>query len=88
MALLDATVVNVITFVVYAGMGVQFFLLVVHLRWSRVPPLSGFTADAYASPVRFAAGFRTAMVSSAALLLVGAVLCVRTIRDDVLRTAP
>jgi EmrB/QacA subfamily drug resistance transporter len=58
------------------------------LAVAAVPPLSGLTGDAYASPARFAAGFRTAMMSSAALLLVGAVLCVRTIRDDVLSAMP
>jgi EmrB/QacA subfamily drug resistance transporter len=58
------------------------------LAVAAVPPLAGLTGDAYAVPARFASGFRTAMTVSAALLLAGAVLSFRIIRDDVLREAP
>jgi EmrB/QacA subfamily drug resistance transporter len=58
------------------------------LSVAAIPPLAGLTGDAYTSPARFAAGFHTAMVVAAVLLLIGAVLSLRTIRDDVLRTAP
>ena len=58
------------------------------LAVAAIPPLAGLTGDAYTNPSAFSAGFRTAMVVSAVLLLAGAVLTYLTVHDDVLRTAP
>ncbi|GAA2112837.1 MFS transporter [Actinomadura alba] len=58
------------------------------LSVAAIPPLAGLTGAAYDSPARFASGFRTAMMVAAALLVLGAVLSFRTVRDDVLREAP
>jgi MFS family permease len=53
-----------------------------------IPPLAGLTGDAQAHPAVFLHGFRDAILASAGLLVLGAVLSLLTIRDDVLRTAP
>lgn len=58
------------------------------LAVAAVPPLAGLTGAAYESPARFASGFRMAMTVSAALLLAGALLSFRIVRDDVLSEAP
>jgi EmrB/QacA subfamily drug resistance transporter len=53
-----------------------------------IPPLAGLTGDAEAHPAVFLHGFRVAILTSAAVLVLGSVLSLLTIRDDVLRTAP
>jgi EmrB/QacA subfamily drug resistance transporter len=58
------------------------------LAVAAVPPLVGLTGDAYQEPATFAAGFRTAMIFSAVLLVAGAALSFFTVRRDVLSTCP
>ena len=58
------------------------------LTVAAVPPLVGLTGDAYRNPTEFSDGFHSAMVISAALLLLGAVLSYLTVHRDVLSTAP
>jgi EmrB/QacA subfamily drug resistance transporter len=53
-----------------------------------IPPLAGLTGNAQSHPLVFLHGFRIAILVSAGLLAVGAVLSWLTIRDDVLRTVP
>ncbi len=53
-----------------------------------IPPLAGLTGDAQAHPSVFLHGFRMAILVSAGLLVVGAVLSLLTIRNDVLRAVP
>jgi EmrB/QacA subfamily drug resistance transporter len=53
-----------------------------------IPPLAGLTGDAQAHPVFFLHGFRIAILVSAGFLVIGAVLSLLTIRDDVLSEAP
>jgi hypothetical protein len=53
-----------------------------------IPPLAGLTDDAQAHPAVFLHGFREAILASAGLLVLGAVLSLLTIRNDVLRTTP
>jgi EmrB/QacA subfamily drug resistance transporter len=53
-----------------------------------IPPLAGLTGDAQAHPAVFLHGFREAILTSAGLLVLGAVLSLLTIRNDVLRAAP
>ncbi|HEX6444443.1 MAG TPA: MFS transporter, partial [Streptosporangiales bacterium] len=52
-----------------------------------VPPAVGLTGNALGEPGVFAHGFRTAMVVSAALLVLGALTSLVAIRNDVLRTS-
>ncbi len=47
-----------------------------------LPAVAGLSGDAYRDPVRFAAGFDTAMVAGAALVAAGGVLAWFTIRDE------
>jgi EmrB/QacA subfamily drug resistance transporter len=49
-----------------------------------VPPAVGLTGNTLDNPAVFANGFRAAMLVSAALLLIGAVISLTTIRQDVL----
>lgn len=58
------------------------------LAVAAVPPAVGLTGDALSRAGEFAAGFRTAMVVSAALLVAGAVVSLLTIHDDVLQVCP
>jgi EmrB/QacA subfamily drug resistance transporter len=58
------------------------------LAVAAVPPLVGLTGDAYRDPVTFGGGFRTAMVISALLLVIGAILTFFTVRRDALATSP
>jgi EmrB/QacA subfamily drug resistance transporter len=53
-----------------------------------IPPLAGLTGDAQAHPAVFLHGFREAILVSAGLLILGAVLSLLTISNDVLRAAP
>jgi len=53
-----------------------------------IPPLAGLTGDAQAHPAMFLHGFREAILTSAGLLVLGAVLSLLTIRNDVLRAEP
>lgn len=57
------------------------------LAVAAVPPAVGLTGNAVDDPTVFAAGFSTAMIVSAALLLAGAVICLIAIRGNVLRPA-
>jgi EmrB/QacA subfamily drug resistance transporter len=50
-----------------------------------VPPAVGLTGSTLDNPAVFAGGFRTAMLVSAAMLLIGAVISLTTIRNDVIR---
>jgi EmrB/QacA subfamily drug resistance transporter len=50
-----------------------------------IPPAVGLTGDAYRSPAVFGHGFHQAMLIGAVLLVVGAVLTLFAVRDDVLR---
>ncbi len=52
-----------------------------------VPPAVGLTGSALDDPAVVATGFRAAMWICAALLALGAVISLTTLRDDVLRTA-
>lgn len=58
------------------------------LAVAAVPPAVGLTGNALNDPAVFATGFRWAMVVSAGLLLIGALLCVIAIRGNVLRPDP
>lgn len=51
------------------------------LAVATLPPLAGITSDAFTDPARFAAGFTTAMRASAALVALGGVFALATIRD-------
>jgi EmrB/QacA subfamily drug resistance transporter len=53
-----------------------------------IPPLAGLTGNAQSHPLVFLHGFRIAVTVSAGFLVIGAVLSLLTIRDDVLSTAP
>jgi len=53
-----------------------------------LPAAAGLGAASYHSAVLFSAGFRTAMLICAGLLLAGALLSAATIDNDVLRPAP
>ena len=53
-----------------------------------LPAVAGLGAAAYHSAILFSAGFRTAMVICACLLVAGSVLSALTIDNDVLRPAP
>jgi EmrB/QacA subfamily drug resistance transporter len=55
------------------------------LMVAAIPPLAGLTGDAEAHPLVFLHGFRETVVISAVLLVAGAVLSLRTVRDDALR---
>jgi hypothetical protein len=48
----------------------------------------GISGDDYRNPAAFSAGFRAAMLVSAALLAAGGVLAACTIRDDAVKAAP
>jgi EmrB/QacA subfamily drug resistance transporter len=52
-----------------------------------VPPAVGLTGNALGEPAVFAHGFRTAMIVSAVLLVLGAITSVLVIHNDVLRTS-
>jgi Na+/melibiose symporter-like transporter len=58
------------------------------LAVAAIPPLAGLTGDSYMHPHAFVTGFRHAVITAAAMLGIGALLTLFTIRDDVLRTAP
>ncbi|GLX01184.1 MFS transporter [Microtetraspora sp. NBRC 16547] len=58
------------------------------LAVAAIPPLVGLTGSAYDSPVEFTSGFRTAMLASAVMLVVSAVVAFSTIRTNVLAAAP
>lgn len=53
-----------------------------------VPALAGLTGRVYDDPAAFDAGFGTAVVVSAVVLVLGGVLAAITIRDDVLEDGP
>lgn len=53
-----------------------------------LPAVAGLNAAAYHSVASFSAGFRTAMIVSAGLLLAGSLLSALTIDNSVLRPAP
>jgi EmrB/QacA subfamily drug resistance transporter len=52
------------------------------LAVAAIPALVGLRGDVLADPVAFAAGFRTAMFTSAAVVALGGVLAFLTIRDE------
>jgi EmrB/QacA subfamily drug resistance transporter len=52
------------------------------LAIAAAPALVGLSGDALADPVRFAAGFRAAMLLSAAVVALGGVIAFATIRDE------
>ncbi len=52
-----------------------------------LPPAAGLSGAVFEDPVRFAAGFHTALVISAVLLVAGGVLAAAVIRNDVLAAA-
>jgi EmrB/QacA subfamily drug resistance transporter len=54
------------------------------LAVAAIPPLVGLTGAAYESATAFTAGFHTAMLSSAAMMVVAAVITFVTIRGDIL----
>ncbi|GII57169.1 MFS transporter [Planotetraspora thailandica] len=58
------------------------------LAVAAVPPLVGLTGDAYNSPAAFTSGFHTAMLVSAIMLAVAAVVTFFTIKGNVLIEAP
>ncbi|WP_433425852.1 MFS transporter [Microtetraspora malaysiensis] len=58
------------------------------LAVAAIPPLVGLTGSAYDSPVEFTSGFRVAMLVSAAMLAVSALIAFVTIRSNVLAAAP
>ncbi|GAA4573977.1 MFS transporter [Planotetraspora kaengkrachanensis] len=58
------------------------------LAVAAVPPLAGLTGEAYNSPAAFTHGFHTAMLVSAAMLAVSALVAFFTIRTNVLVEAP
>ncbi|MFC6080562.1 MFS transporter [Sphaerisporangium aureirubrum] len=55
------------------------------LAVAAIPPLVGLTGAAYTSPAAFTAGFRSAMLISAAMMAAAAVLTFVTIRTNALR---
>ncbi len=58
------------------------------LAVAAIPPLVGLTGDVYRSPETFGDGFRAAMVVSAILLVIGAILSFLTVRSDALGARP
>ncbi|MCG5217488.1 MFS transporter [Streptosporangium sp. KLBMP 9127] len=54
------------------------------LAVAAVPPLVGLTGDAYGSPAVFTAGFRSAMLISAVMMVLAAIVTFVTIRRNVL----
>ncbi|GII84940.1 MFS transporter [Sphaerisporangium siamense] len=58
------------------------------LAVAAIPPLVGLTGAAYTSATAFTGGFRTAMLTCAAMMACSALLTFLTIRTNVLRTAP
>ncbi|MEU0540520.1 MFS transporter [Nocardia sp. NPDC005978] len=58
------------------------------LAVAAIPPLAGLTGDAYTNPGKFEHGFRIAILTCVALMVVAAVLTVLTVDDDALRAAP
>ncbi|WP_250562183.1 MFS transporter [Sphaerisporangium fuscum] len=58
------------------------------LAVAAIPPLVGLTGSAYTSATAFTAGFRTAMLVSAAMMACSAILTFVTIRTNALSGAP
>jgi EmrB/QacA subfamily drug resistance transporter len=53
-----------------------------------LPPLAGLTGEVYLAPAEFAAGFRTAMLIAAGLLVLGGLLSAATVSNEVGRVSP
>jgi EmrB/QacA subfamily drug resistance transporter len=53
-----------------------------------LPPLAGLTGDVYLDPDAFAAGYRTATLLAAGLLVIGGLLSAALVRNDVGRVDP